>query len=95
MSMRGDSNVITNPVFEKQDFQQQLNNLRVSEGYDFAGVALYEHHMTSAPIKWHYVSGNLNDRYKMIILRKGRGHGYEDWKTHDHCRRSGKLITRR
>lgn len=50
-----------------------MNNLRVSEGYDFAGVALYEHHMTSAPIKWHYVSGNLNDRYKMIILRKGRG----------------------
>ena len=49
-----------------------MNNLRVSEGYDFAGVALYEHHMTS-PIKWHYVSGNLNDRYKMIILRKGRG----------------------
>ncbi|MEJ7154775.1 GAF domain-containing protein, partial [Staphylococcus ureilyticus] len=25
------------------------------------------------PIKWQYVSGNKNDRYKLIILRKGRG----------------------
>ncbi len=74
MSMRGDSNVITTtPVFKKQDFQQQLNDLRVNEGYDFAGVALYEHHNSSAPIKWHYVSGNTNQRYKMIILCKGRG----------------------
>ena len=23
--------------------------------------------------KWKYVSGNTNERYKLIILRKGRG----------------------
>ena len=37
----------------------------------FAGVHFMSITATSRPIKWHYVSGNLNDRYKMIILRKG------------------------
>lgn len=71
--MKGDTIVASEPLFETHDFQEELDALRESEGYDFAGIALYEQHSTSAPIKWRYVSGNLNDRYKLIILRKGRG----------------------
>ncbi|PNZ70313.1 GAF domain-containing protein [Staphylococcus croceilyticus] len=61
------------PVIKEEAFQDELNRLRIEEGYDFAGVALYEYSSTSSPIKWRYVSGSLNDRYKLIILRKGRG----------------------
>ncbi|MBL7584541.1 nitrate respiration regulation accessory nitrate sensor NreA [Staphylococcus saccharolyticus] len=55
------------------DLQINLDKLRIKEGYDFGGIALHDHHHTSSPIKWQYVSGNTNDRYKLIILRKGRG----------------------
>ncbi|WP_154837145.1 nitrate respiration regulation accessory nitrate sensor NreA [Staphylococcus sp. Marseille-Q1834] len=61
------------PLIQEEAFQDELNRLRIEEGYDFAGVALYEYSSTSSPIKWRYVSGSLNDRYKLIILRKGRG----------------------
>ena len=56
-----------------QHLQMNLDKLRAQEGYDFGGIALYDYHHTSSPIKWQYVSGNTNDRYKLIILRKGRG----------------------
>ena len=55
------------------DLQINLDKLRIKEGYDFGGIALHDHHHTSSPSKWQYVSGNTNDRYKLIILRKGRG----------------------
>ena len=65
--------MIPEPLFEPVHFQQELDTLRKKENCDFAGVALYENHEPSGPIKWQYVSGNTNDRYKLIILRKGRG----------------------
>ncbi|MCJ1655674.1 nitrate respiration regulation accessory nitrate sensor NreA [Staphylococcus sp. NRL 16/872] len=65
--------MLTEPLIKEETFQDELNRLRIDEGYDFAGVALYEDYSTASPIKWRYVSGNLNHRYKMIILRKGRG----------------------
>lgn len=71
--MEGEMRMPSESLFKVQDFQDELDRLRISEGYDFAGVALYEHHTTLSPIKWRYVSGNLNNRYKMIVLRKGRG----------------------
>lgn len=71
--MEGEMHMPSESLFKVQDFQDELDRLRISEGYDFAGVALYEHHTTLSPIKWRYVSGNLNNRYKMIVLRKGRG----------------------
>ena len=65
--------MIPEPLFEPVHFQQELDTLRKKENCDFAGVALYENHEPSGPIKWQYVSGNLNNRYKLIVLRKGRG----------------------
>ena len=64
--------MIPEPLFEPVHFQQELDTLRKKENCDFAGVALYENHEPSGPIKWQYVSGNLNNRYKLIVLRKGR-----------------------
>lgn len=60
-------------ILKNQSFQYTLDQIRLDEGYDFAAIAFYESHQPSSPIKWHYASGNSNDRFKLIILRKGRG----------------------
>ncbi|MGF0030570.1 nitrate respiration regulation accessory nitrate sensor NreA [Staphylococcus pasteuri] len=56
-----------------QNIQYNIDKLREEEGVDFAAIAFCEHSSTYSPIKWQYVSGNNNDRYKLIVLRKGRG----------------------
>lgn len=60
-------------MFESQNFQENIDRIRLEQGFDFATLAFYESASTFSPIKWQYVSGNKNDRYKLIILRKGRG----------------------
>ncbi|MBO1199662.1 nitrate respiration regulation accessory nitrate sensor NreA [Staphylococcus simiae] len=60
-------------IIQNRSFQETLDNIRIHEGYDFAAIAFYESKKPSAPIKWHYVSGNQNNRFKLIILRKGHG----------------------
>lgn len=60
-------------IIEDRRFQETLDKIRKEEGYDFAAIAFYESNKPSSPIKWHYVSGNKNNRFKLIILRKGRG----------------------
>lgn len=57
---------------KKIDYQVALDLIRTREGFDFAGLAFYEQENQISPIKWHYVSGNLNTRYKLIVLRKGK-----------------------
>ena len=60
-------------LLNNQSLQNNLDRLRIDGGYDFGGIAMYERSLRSSPIKWKYVSGNTNERYKLIILRKGRG----------------------
>ena len=60
-------------LLHNKSLQDNLDRLRKNEGYDFGAIAMYEHYHRSSPIKWKYVSGNTNERYKLIILRKGRG----------------------
>lgn len=60
-------------LLNNQSLQNNLDRLRIDGGYDFWGIAMYERSLRSSPIKWKYVSGNTNERYKLIILRKGRG----------------------
>lgn len=60
-------------MFESQSFQENIDRIRLEQGFDFAALAFNESASTYSPIKWQYVSGNNNDRYKLIILRKGRG----------------------
>jgi nitrogen regulatory protein A len=50
---------------------KQIDNIRVSSCSDFAALAppddfgLISH--------WYYASGNVNERYKRIVVRPGRG----------------------
>lgn len=60
-------------LLNNQSLQNNLDRLRIKGGYDFGAIAMYERSHRSSPIKWKYVSGNTNERYKLIILRKGRG----------------------
>ncbi|NWK84186.1 GAF domain-containing protein [Staphylococcus sp. GSSP0090] len=58
---------------EHLDYQAVLDSIRIEEGFDYAAIALYEKESHISPIKWCYASGNLNQRYKFIVLRKGKG----------------------
>ena len=58
---------------ETNSLQADLETLRQCEGYDFAAIATPERFRSGAPIKWQFVSGNTNDRYKLIVLKKGHG----------------------
>ena len=56
----------------KKSLQNNLDRLRIDWGYDFGGIAMYERSLRSSPIKWKYVSGNTNERYKLIILKQAK-----------------------
>jgi len=58
---------------ESINYQSILDSIRIEEGFDFAAIAFYEQESDISPIKWCYASGNLNNRYKLIVLRKGKG----------------------
>ncbi|CAL28796.1 nitrate respiration regulation accessory nitrate sensor NreA [Staphylococcus carnosus] len=55
------------------DYQDALDEIRETEKFDFAAIALPEDGLHSAVIKWKYASGNINYRYRMIVLRPGKG----------------------
>lgn len=55
------------------NFQEQLNQIRNTYDFDFVGLAMSSEQSAPCHIKWQYVSGNLNHRYKNIELRTGRG----------------------
>ena len=55
------------------DYQAALDEIRVTERFDFAAIALPEDDSHCAIIKWKYASGNINNRYRMIVLRPGKG----------------------
>ncbi|MBT2289336.1 GAF domain-containing protein [Paenibacillus albidus] len=57
----------------KVDYQLELDQIRNVLGYDFMALALVESAEFDYVIKWKYASGNLNDRFKRIVLRSGRG----------------------
>ncbi|MBS4213646.1 MULTISPECIES: GAF domain-containing protein [Neobacillus] len=45
--------------------------LRAEIGCDFVGLALQNE--SGPDVRWHYASGNLNDKYKRITVRFGKG----------------------
>lgn len=55
------------------NYQSVLDSIRIEEGFDFASLAFYEQESHISPIKWCYASGNLNHRFRLIVLRKGKG----------------------
>lgn len=54
------------------DFQTIVNKIYQNEQFDFVGIALQS---SEAPhsIKWDFVAGNTNERFRKIVLRSGIG----------------------
>ncbi|PCF73374.1 hypothetical protein B4W72_05520 [Staphylococcus delphini] len=59
--------------FSQHDYQDEIDRLRHKYQFDFAGIALPSEDHAGMKIKWRYVSGNLNERYRRIVLRNGHG----------------------
>ncbi|OKP78503.1 control of nitrate reduction [Paenibacillus sp. P3E] len=57
----------------KVDYQLELDQIREALGYDFMSLALADPADYDYVIRWKYASGNLNSRYKRIVLQSGRG----------------------
>ncbi|AIQ69033.1 GAF domain-containing protein [Paenibacillus graminis] len=55
------------------DYQLELDQIRHALGYDFMSLALADPAEYDYVIRWKYASGNLNSRYKRIVLQSGRG----------------------
>ncbi|WP_040226208.1 GAF domain-containing protein [Bhargavaea cecembensis] len=54
-------------------YQTLVDGLRERFGFDFCALALEEDSLSQYAIKWRVASGNLNGRYRRIVLKKGRG----------------------
>lgn len=57
----------------KVDYQLELDQIRAKFEFDLMALALVEPAEFQYVIKWKYASGNLNDRYKRIVLQSGKG----------------------
>ena len=54
------------------DYQAIVNRLYAKFDYDFVGIAMRES-QSPHQIRWTYVAGNTNQRYRWIVLRNGIG----------------------
>jgi nitrogen regulatory protein A len=50
---------------------KQIEDIRISSCSDFAALALPNDF--GLLFHWHYASGNVNERYKRIVVRQGKG----------------------
>ncbi|MGG1653313.1 MoaD/ThiS family protein [Paenibacillus sp. NRS-1783] len=57
----------------RMDYQRELERIREHFGYDFMALALVEPTEYQYVIKWKNAAGNLNDRFKRIVLQSGKG----------------------
>ncbi|CAM3985205.1 GAF domain-containing protein [Saccharibacillus endophyticus] len=55
------------------DYQTELNAMRQAFGYDFLALALVEPAEQQYVIRWKYATGNLNERFRRIVLKSGKG----------------------
>lgn len=55
------------------DYQRQIDGLREELGCDFVSLAFAQSATDGFVITWQYASGNLNDRFKRIVLQPGKG----------------------
>ncbi|WP_068785776.1 GAF domain-containing protein [Paenibacillus phocaensis] len=54
-------------------YQDMIDQLREQMGYDFVSLAFAESAVNDFVLTWKYASGNLNNRYKRIVLQSGKG----------------------
>ncbi|SDD75777.1 nitrogen regulatory protein A [Bhargavaea beijingensis] len=53
-------------------YQNVIDRLREQLGFDFMALAM-EDAPSGFSVRWRVASGNLNNRYRRIVLRSGRG----------------------
>ncbi|WP_114495687.1 GAF domain-containing protein [Fontibacillus phaseoli] len=54
-------------------YQTKIDQIRERLGYDFVSLAFAQSAQNGFVITWQYASGNLNNRYKRIVLQSGKG----------------------
>ncbi|MFC7366399.1 MULTISPECIES: GAF domain-containing protein [Bhargavaea] len=57
---------------ELTNYQNVIDRLRERLGFDFMALAM-EDAPSGYSVRWRFASGNLNNRYRRIVLRSGRG----------------------
>ncbi|WP_033403800.1 GAF domain-containing protein [Paenibacillus fonticola] len=55
------------------DYQLAIDSLRERFLFDFVSIALVQSAADQFVLTWQYASGNLNQRYKRIVLHSGKG----------------------
>lgn len=58
-------------IKELQSVIEVCNSLMVVVGCEFVALALQNE--VGPDVRWHYAAGNLNDKYKRITVRFGKG----------------------
>jgi nitrogen regulatory protein A len=58
-------------IRENLDVMAVCDQLRRDVGSDFVALALQNE--VGPDVRWHYASGNVNDKYKRITVRFGKG----------------------
>ncbi|MEH7107604.1 MULTISPECIES: GAF domain-containing protein [Bacillaceae] len=58
-------------LMELQEVKQVCDTLRKVIQCDFVGLAFQDEN--GPDVRWHYASGNLNDKYQRITVRFGKG----------------------
>ena len=56
-----------------QNYQGQIDQLRAKLGYHFVALAFAQSAADGFVVAWQFASGNLNNRYKRIVLQSGKG----------------------
>lgn len=54
-------------------YQEEIDRLRDRFRFDFVSLALVQPAEDRFVLTWQYASGNLNERYKRIVLHSGKG----------------------
>lgn len=54
-------------------YQAEIEKLRDRFQFDFVSLALVQPAEDRFVLTWQYASGNMNDRYKRIVLHSGKG----------------------
>lgn len=62
--------MMNQPIFH---YQEEIDKLRDRFQFDFVSMALVQPAEDRFVLTWQYASGNINDRYKRIVLHSGKG----------------------
>ncbi|AQQ51935.1 GAF domain-containing protein [Planococcus lenghuensis] len=57
----------------KFNYQKEMERLQTALGCDLVALACVEPAEQQYVLKWQYAAGNLNDRFKRVVLQSGKG----------------------